>query len=270
MAIVALGVDVGGTSVKGCTVDPRTGRLLATTVRLATPDPARIGDVIEVIAQVVDAAVANDPAGHLAPLGVALSGDVRDGVHTSGVNLHDSWVGAPALTLLERRLDRPVAILNDADAAGIAESRFGAARGVDGVVVMLTFGTGIGSAILVDGKLLPNTGLGQLRFRGQPAERTLSAVARERGGVSWRRWAAEVSSYLAQIDELLRPDLMILGGGVIESAPSFWGLLDVACEIRPAQLRNDAGIVGAAFVAASSWEDDGIDQASGRALRRLI
>lgn len=267
MAHVAVGIDVGGTSVKGCAVDPSSGRLLATTVRLATPDPARIGDVIEVVARVVNAVVGDDPILRIAPLGVALSGDVRDGVHTSGINLHDSWVGAPAHALLERHLERPVTILNDADAAGIAEARFGAARGTSGVVVMLTFGTGIGSAIMVDGRHLPNTGLGQIPFRGQPAERTLSAVARERRGVSWQRWAAEASSYLALVDELLRPDLMILGGGLLGSAPSFWDLLDVACEIRPAQLRNEAGIVGAAVVAAGGCKDDGVDAALVRALR---
>jgi polyphosphate glucokinase len=250
MTSLAVGIDVGGTSVKGSAVDPATGHLRPTAARIRTPDPARIDDVIAVVAQVFEAVVGRDDALRAAPLAVAVSGDVRDGVHTSGVNLHPSWVGAPTRDLLERRLDRPVIILNDADAAGIAEVHFGAARGVRGAVVMLTFGTGIGSAIFVDGRLLPNTGLGQLPFHGEPVERLLSAVARERRGVGWHEWAADVSAYLTEIDELLRPDLMILGGGVVGSASSFWDHLDVPCEVRPAQLGSDAGIVGAALVAA--------------------
>ncbi len=264
MTRVALGVDVGGTFVKGSAVDPTSGRLVSTTVRLPTPEPARIHDVIEIVAEVVEAVVGEDPARRVAPLGVALSGDVRDGLRTSGVNLHRSWVGAPARDLLQQRLGRSVTILNDADAAGIAEARFATARGVAGVVVMLTFGTGIGSAVLIDGRLLPNTGFGQLQVRGEPAERTLSAVARERRGTSWQDWAVDVSSYLALVDELLRPDLMIIGGGVIESAASFWDRLECACELRPAKLRNAAGIIGAAVVAADAVRVFGPDDSAKR------
>jgi len=264
MTGVALGVDVGGTFVKGSAVDPSSGSLVSATVRSPTPEPARIDEVIEIVAEVVQAVVGRDPERKVAPLGVALSGDVRDGLRTSGVNLHGSWVGAPARDLLQQRLGRSVTILNDADAAGIAEARFGDARGVAGVVVMLTFGTGIGSAVLIDGRLLPNTGFGQLPVRGGPAELTLSAVARERRGTSWHDWATEVSSYLAQVDQLLRPALIIIGGGVIESAASFWDRLECACELRPAKLRNEAGIIGAAVVAADSVRMFGSDASAKR------
>lgn len=246
-AALAMGIDVGGTSVKGGVVDLRTGRPHGPVVRRRTPDPARIEDVVPVVG-----GVARELAGsHLGrlPIGVALSGDVRDGRHTSGVNLHDSWVDAPARDLLEAAMAERVVILNDADAAASGELRFGAAADVAGVVIMLTFGTGIGSGILVEGRLLPNSGLGQLPFRGRPVEQTLSAVARERGGVSWESWAEDVSTYLADIDLLLRPDLFVVGGGVVNAWDRFAGLLRPPCPTIPAALGDRAGILGAAIAA---------------------
>jgi len=242
---LAIGIDVGGTTVKGGVVDLATGALVGPAERLATPDPARIDDCVPVIAAIAARLRARTGATRL-PIGIALSGDVRDGQHTTGVNLDDSWVGAPARELLEAAIGRPVRILNDADAAGLGEAAYGAARGVAGVVVVLTFGTGIGSAILHDGQVLPNSGFGQLPLHGRPVELLLSAVSRERRGVSWARWATDVSAYLAIVDELLRPDLIVLGGGVLGARDRFWPLLRPTCALVPAGLGPDAGIVGAA------------------------
>jgi len=248
---LAIGVDVGGTGVKGAAVEVATGLIVGELVRLATPDPAIIDEVVPVIARVVEAVAPGSAAesGVRRPLGVALSGDVRDGLHTTGVNLHDSWVGAPARALLEAAVARPLRILNDADAAALGEGRYGAAAGRRGLVIVLTFGTGIGSGILVDGRLVPNSGFGQLPFHGQRAELRISAVQRERQGISWADWAAEVSDYLAIVDELLRPDLLVLGGGVLAVRERFWHLLRFPCPTVPAALGNTAGIVGAAWFA---------------------
>lgn len=245
---VALGVDVGGTSVKGALVDPGTGRLVHPVVRLPTPAGAHVDAVVPVIARVAERALAMAPA--VSAIGVALSGDVHDGQHTVGVNLHESWVGAPARDRIEAAIDRSVVILNDADAAAVGEARFGAAEGVPGVIVLLTFGTGIGSGLLCDGRLVPNTGFGQLPFRGQPVERVLSAVERERQGRPWSAWAADVSEYLTIVELLLRPDRMIIGGGIVNAWDRFADALDVPCEVVPAQLGDAAGIVGAASYAA--------------------
>jgi polyphosphate glucokinase len=245
-----MGIDVGGTSVKGAIVRLATGDLLGPVVRLPTPDPAQIDDVVRVVAQVAQSLSPTVGEGVL-PVGVALSGDVRDGRHTTGVNLHDSWVGAPARDLLALALGRDVVILNDADAAAFGELAHGAASGMPGVVVVLTFGTGIGSAILVDGRLLPNSGLGQLPFQGRPVEQSLSAVARERRGRSWAEWALDVTEYLDAIDLLLRPDLFVLGGGVVNAWAEYRELLRPACPLVPARLGDRAGILGAALAAGS-------------------
>ncbi len=247
LGALAIGVDVGGTGVKAAIVRRSDGALVSGVVRLPTPNPALVEDVVAVVADVVHVLDA-DVEGAALSLGVALSGDVRDGRHTSGVNLHDSWVGAPARDLLAAAIGRDVRILNDADAAGLGEAAFGAA-GVEGLAIVLTFGTGIGSGILFGGRLLPNTGLGQLPFHGVPAEQLISAVARDQRGLSWDRWASDVSDYLAIVDELLRPDLLVIGGGVIAAREAFWGRLRPPCRMVPATLGNAAGIVGAALFA---------------------
>jgi polyphosphate glucokinase len=248
-ATTAVGIDVGGTSVKGGVIRVVTGEVIDSLVRRPTPQPPRIDDVVTVIA---DVAVRLDrQLDQPVPLGVALSGDVRDGQHTTGVNLDESWVGAPARDLIEAAIGRSVVILNDADAAALGEVTFGAARGVPGVVVMLTFGTGIGSAILLDGRVLPNTGLGQLSFRGRPAEQLISAVARERRAQDWQEWATDVSAYLDDIDLLLRPDLFVLGGGVVNAYAQFRDMIRTSVPLVPAALADRAGILGAAI--AAGW-----------------
>ncbi len=228
-----------------------SGDAVGPVVRLRTPDPARIDDVVRVVANVARRLTTGAGEESL-PMGVALSGDVRDGRHTTGVNLHDSWVGAPARDLLETALGRGVVILNDADAAAVGEVTHGAAVGVRGVVVVLTFGTGIGSGILLDGRLLPNSGFGQLPFQGLPVEQLLSAVARERRGLSWADWAADVSTYVEAIDLLLRPDLFVVGGGVVNAWAEFRDLLRAPCPLVPAALGDRAGILGAALTAGSA------------------
>jgi polyphosphate glucokinase len=250
-ARLAVGVDVGGTGVKAGLVDLTSGVLIGPPVRLTTPNPALLAAVIDVVEEAVGRLEEEHP--EVRPftglaLGVGLSGDVRDGRHTTGVNLHPSWVDAPARDLLEARLGRSVHIVNDADAAGIAEARYGAGIGVSGVVVLLTLGTGIGSAILLDGRLLPNSGLGQFPFHGNDAESSLSAVSRERRGISWQQWAVEFSEFLCLVDGMLRPNLIILGGGGGDVASAYWAYLRSPCRIVPAALGNMAGIVGAATI----------------------
>lgn len=247
---VALGVDIGGTAVKSGVVDLSHGRVLE-RVAVATPRPAVIGNVIEAVAEGLERLVSQ--SGMLdVPLGVGVSGDVRDGEHTSGVNLDPSWIGAATRSLLQERLGRTVHILNDADAAGIAEVRCGALKGQRGVAVLLTFGTGIGSAVSFHGEILPNSNLGQFPFRGLPVENLLSAQARERRGIDWHAWAREVSEFLTLLEEMLRPELIVIGGGASGAWQEFHRDLRAPCPVVAARLGNDAGVVGAALAAADA------------------
>ena len=250
----AIGVDVGGTTVKGSLVD-LADPAAAQIRREPTPQPPTVDDVLDVAGRIArDLLPRTAGATGAPPIGVALSGDVRDGDHTSGVNLDASWVGAPAREMLASRIGAPVRIINDADAAGLAEVRYGAAAAVPGVVVVLTFGTGIGSGLFLDGRLLPNSGFGQFPFRGLDVEVVLSAVARERRAVSWETWADEVNDFLWHVDSLLRPDLVVIGGGASDAWPQFGSLLRAPCEIRPARLGSAAGVIGAASYAADpAW-----------------
>ena len=241
--------------MKAGVVDLMGGEVLD-VVRVPTPVPQRIDAVIETVAQAMDQLGerhGGEGFGDLG-LGLGLSGDVRDGRHTTGVNYDPSWVGAPARDLLEARLGRPARILNDADAAGIGEVRYGAAVGVRGVVLVLTFGTFIGSAILLDGQLLPNSGLGQFPFRGEDVEINLSAVARERRRISWEQWAHEVNEFLRLVDGMLRPELIVIGGGASEAWSTYHDLLHVSCPVARAGLGSLAGVVGAA--AAATFAED--------------
>ena len=168
----------------------------------------------------------------------------------SAANIDQEWIDFPVVERLTRVIGRPVTIINDADAAGIAEMRFGIGRDQPGVVIFLTLGTGVGSGVFVDGKLVPNTEFGQMEIRGRPAERRSAAAARVKRGLSWKAWAADLDEHLDRIYQLMWPNLIILGGGVSKSADKYVPRLTVACPVIPAQLRNDAGIIGAAIVAA--------------------
>lgn len=242
----ALGIDVGGSGVKGAPVHLKRGALLAERFRIPTPQPATPEAVAQTVARVAQ------KFGWGGPIGCTVPARVRKGVVETAANIDPSWIGTPAAKLFRRHTGQPVAVLNDADAAGLAEVRFGAGQGHRGVALMLTFGTGIGSALFLDGRLVPNTELGHLLLDGHDAESRAADAARERDGLSWEAWARErVQPFLDHVEFLFSPDLLIVGGGV--SRPDKWALfgplLKTKARLAPAALGNEAGIVGAAFAA---------------------
>jgi polyphosphate glucokinase len=243
-----IGVDIGGSGVKGAPVDLATGELAADRHRIETPQPSTPEAVAAVVAEVVGSFTTGGP------IGCTFPGIVRRGVIRSAANVDPAWLGTDAAALFREATGRPVVVLNDADAAGLAEARFGAARGRDGVVLVLTFGTGIGSALLNDGELVPNTELGHLELDGQDAEDAAAAAVRDDEGLSWEEWAARVEHYLQHVEGLFSPDLIVVGGGVSKRFDKFADHLDVEAEVVPAELRNNAGIAGAALVAAGLEE----------------
>jgi len=238
-----MGIDIGGSGIKGAPVEIETGLLAGERYRLATPEPASPDAVGNVVAQVVK---------HFkwkGPVGCTIPSVVRDGVAYTAANIDEDWIGTNGRKLLQRKTRCPVFLLNDADAAGVAEMEFGAGRGQKGVVIMLTFGTGIGSAIFVNGQLVPNTELGHMELRGKDAEWRVSDHARQEKGLSWKKWAGRVNEYLGRIEFLFSPDLIIVGGGVSKKHEKFLPMLNTRAQVVPAQLLNDAGIVGAALAA---------------------
>jgi polyphosphate glucokinase len=239
------GVDIGGTGIKGAPVDLDRGDLAEERCKVPTPHPATPEGVIEGVAEVVA------HFGHAGPLGVTFPGVVVDGVTRTAANVDSGWIGLDARKLLSERLSRPVVILNDADAAGVAEMTFGAGRGRGGTVILLTLGTGIGSALFVDGHLVPNTELGHLELHGHDAEKRASVKAREDEELTWEHWAHRLKKYLAHVEMLFSPDLFVIGGGVSRKPDKFLPLIHgISAEIVPAELQNNAGIVGAAMAAA--------------------
>jgi polyphosphate glucokinase len=238
------GVDIGGSGIKGCTVDLRSGSLDEQRVRLPTPVPATPTAVAELVATITD------DFGWHGPMGVTLPSVLKRGIALTAAHLDPAWKGLAADKLFSEYCRVPVVVLNDADAAGLAEMRFGAGRDHDGVVLLLTFGTGIGSALFVDGELVPNTELGHLQVDGVEAETRAAAAARDDEALSWPHWAARVSRYLQVLEDLVWPDLIIAGGGVSKKADKWLSLLECRTPVVAAALRNDAGIVGAAAAAA--------------------
>jgi polyphosphate glucokinase len=238
-----LGIDIGGSGIKGAPVDLATGKLLAERVRVETPER---GGPDAVVAVVCDVARRFDTEG---PVGVTYPGVVVRGTVLTAANMDKGWIGVNLASAVRRRLRRPVTAMNDADAAGVAEMTFGAGRRARGVVVMITLGTGIGCAVFNDGVLLPNTEFGHLEIDGRDAESRAAARVREEEDLSWPQFAARVERYLRHLDALLWPDLIIIGGGVSKKAAKFLPLIDVRCKVTPARLLNDAGIVGAALLA---------------------
>lgn len=243
--MMVLGIDVGGSGVKGAPVDLRDGRLAAERHRIPTPSSGKPSDIIDTIAQVVEF---HDWHG---PVGVTVPGVVIDGVVTSVGNLAGEWIDYRVERELGRVLDVAVTVINDADAAGLAEARYGAGRNVPGVVILLTFGTGIGSALLNDGQLVPNTEFGQLRFKGMKAEEYAAARLVERDGMDLESWALRVHEFLIHIERIFSPGLIIFGGGISKRFEDFGHLLRTVAPVVPAVLRNDAGIVGAAMTSES-------------------
>lgn len=236
----AVGVDIGGSGIKAARVDVRTGELVGERLRVPTPQPARPGPVADAVRDLVRR------VGDGLPVGVGVPGVVLDGIVMTAANIDAGWIGVDARAALADAVGADVAVLNDADAAGLAEMRFGAGAGQDGVVLVLTLGTGIGSALFAGGRLVPNTELGHIEVRGKDGERRASAGARERRGLSYRKWAPLLNEYLTRVDALIWPDLIILGGGISKKADRFLPRLDVRPPLRPAALFNQAGIVGAA------------------------
>lgn len=241
----AFGVDIGGSGIKGAIVDVASGRLATERQRIATPQPATPEAVARVVARIVG------DAGWRGDVGATFPAVIKHGVAQSAANVDPSWVGTNADKLFTDAIggDGEVVVLNDADAAGIAEARFGAARGVRGVVIMLTFGTGIGSALLMDGVLVPNTELGHLELDGHDAETRAAASVRDEHGMSYRKWAQRVNRYMQHVERLFTPDLFVVGGGVSKNSDKWVPLLELHTPVEPAQLLNDAGIVGAAIAA---------------------
>jgi polyphosphate glucokinase len=240
-----LGIDIGGSGIKAAPVDVTTGALSAPRVKVATPRPA----LPDPIAEAVKGLVAG--FGWTGPAGIAFPGVVIGGVTHTAANLDPAWIGLDARALFAKATGLTVSLLNDADAAGVAEVKFGAAAGQDGTVLLLTFGTGIGSALFTDGVLVPNTEFGHIEIRGKDAEERASERARGLHDLSWGKWAGRVDDYLAHVEALVSPSLFIIGGGISRKSDKFLPLLtSVRAKIVPAALHNDAGIVGAAMAAA--------------------
>ncbi|MFI8999861.1 polyphosphate--glucose phosphotransferase [Streptomyces sp. NPDC053541] len=240
------GVDIGGSGIKGAPVDLDRGDLAQERHKVLTPQPATPDDVAGRVVEVVE------HFGWSGPVGVTFPGVVTGSTIRTAANVDKGWIGVDAGALLGERLGGlPVTVLNDADAAGVAEMTFGAGRGRKGTVILLTLGTGIGSAVFVDGTLLPNTELGHLELKGHDAEKRASAKAREDEGLTWEHWATKrLQKYLAHVEMLFSPELFIIGGGVSRKADKFLPLIDgIRAEIVPAELQNNAGIVGAAMAA---------------------
>ncbi len=238
-----LGIDIGGSGVKGAPVDTVNGKMLAERFRIPTPKGARPGDVAEVVGEV---ARYFDWQG---PIGVGFPAVIQRGVARTAANVDKKWIGTNAVKLLSVATRCPVRVLNDADAAGIAEMRFGAGKGRDGVVFIITIGTGLGTAVFTDGVLVPNTELGHIEMDGEEAEFQASDAARKRDGLKWKEWAVRFDRYLNRLDALFWPDLFILGGGASGKMGKFRDVLTVNTEVVPAQLLNEAGIIGAAVAA---------------------
>ena len=238
-----LGIDIGGSGVKGAPVDTVRGEFLAERYRVVTPQPSDVTSVVEAVAEVAGQFSGFDR------VGITFPGVVVDGVTRTAANVDKSWLDAPAAQLFSDRLGKPVSVLNDADAAGVAEAAFGAGRDQSGLIMMLTFGTGIGSALFLDGVLIPNTELGHLELDGKDGEKAASAAAREREDLSYPDWAKRVDRYLDTLERGIWPDLIVVGGGVSKKAHKWVPLLSTRTRVVPAELLNDAGIVGAALAA---------------------
>lgn len=239
-----LGVDIGGSGIKGAIVDTSAGEFVTERLRVETPQPAIPAAV---------ATVVGDISAHFAwksAIGCTVPAVVKRGVTMTAANVDRAWIGVDAKGLLEEATGNPVIALNDADAAGLAEMKFGAGRDRDGLVAILTLGTGIGSSLFIDGRLVPNTELGHLIIRGKDAEERATDRARQERGYSWKQWGKRVSEYLEYLEALITPDLFIIGGGVSKRYQKFFPYIKCQTEIVPAQLRNRAGIIGAAVAAA--------------------
>jgi polyphosphate glucokinase len=237
-----LGVDIGGTGIKAAPVDLDTGTLETERIKLDTPQPSGPAAVADVVTELVRR------FSWTGPVGITYPGVVQDGIVRTAANVDKSWIGTDARELFATATGLTVSVINDADAAGLAEMRFGVGAGQKGTVLMLTLGTGIGSALFIDGILVPNTEFGHIEIRGKEAEKRASEFVREEQSLSWGKWAGRVDEYLEHMEMLLSPKLIIIGGGISRKSEKFIPLLTgLRAAVLPATLHNDAGIVGAAM-----------------------
>jgi polyphosphate glucokinase len=235
------GIDVGGSGIKGAPVDTQTGELVAERVRVKTPKPARPEAIVETAVEVVRR------SGWDGPVGCGFPAVIKDGVVRTAANIDKAAIGFDLQGRLEQELGNPVRVINDGDAAGLAEMRWGAGREIEGVVVMLTLGTGIGTSLFVEGRLVPNTELGHIEIRGKDAEHRASDSARKRDDLSWSEYARRLDEYLHRIEDLLWPDLIVIGGGISKKSEKFLPHVTARTRVVPAQMLNEAGIAGAAL-----------------------
>jgi polyphosphate glucokinase len=238
-----LGIDVGGSGIKGAPVNTETGQLTGDRIRIKTPKQAEPGPVAEVVARV---AQAFDWEG---PIGIGFPAPFKSGIAMMAANISEKWVGVNAEQLFKDATGCPCKVGNDADVAGLAELTFGAGTGRAGTIIMITLGTGIGTAIFTEGRLLPNAEFGHLEIRGEDAEARASDAARQRENLSWKKYAKRLNRYLKTMERLFWPDLFIIGGGISKEHAKFLPLLTLQTEVVPAQFQNEAGIVGAALFA---------------------
>ncbi|KHL18631.1 polyphosphate glucokinase [Mumia flava] len=241
-----IGVDIGGSGIKGAPVDLKKGEFADDRLRIETPEESTPEAVAEVVAQIVEHF---DNKDHDVPVGITVPAVVTRGLVRTAANIDQSWIGTDASRLFEERLGRPVTVVNDADAAGLGELQYGAGRGTSGVVLLATLGTGIGTALINEGALVPNSELGHLTIDGVDAETRASSHARESEDLSWEEWAERLQEYFARVEDLLWPDLIVVGGGVAKHAEHFLPLLHLRAPIVAARLGNAAGIIGAAWLA---------------------
>lgn len=241
----ALGIDIGGSGIKGAVVETHSGKLVIARYRLPTPQPSKPKAVARTVAEVVKR------FGWRGPIGCTFPAIVHHGVILSAANVHKSWVGTNCRMLLRAAIRQPVTVTNDADAAGVAEMTFGAGHGKPGLVIVITLGTGIGSSLFYNGVLVPNAELGHLQIRGKDAERRAAARVRTAEKLTWKRYAHRLNEYLETVEFLFTPDLFIIGGGISSDHRKFLPLLSLRTPVVPARLRNDAGIIGAAMTAVA-------------------
>jgi polyphosphate glucokinase len=268
---LAIGIDFGGSGIKGAVVDCRSGLFVGDRMRIPTPQPSKPRDVVAVMETLVTKQIEALTQGEhpvisvadsaMLPVGLGIPSATRAGTVLTAANIDSSWIGFQAEREIGLALGRPVAIGNDADVAGIAELRFGAGRRQRGTIILLTIGTGMGSAVFADGRLLPNTELGHLEMKGRDAEERVAESARDRLNLGWKDWAAGFNDYLHLLERLFWPDLFILGGGASKRSDNYMQYVTVKTPVVIATLKNNAGIVGGALIAHEKRSRDAVDRA---------
>ena len=246
MAKLSIGIDIGGTGIKGAVVDLKKGKLVSDRIRVETPAGGRPEDISRVVAELINSL---DPSGEITSVGICFPAVVRSGVTMSAANVSKDWIGLDADALFTKVTHRSVHLINDADAAGVAEMKYGVGKRVKGLAIMTTLGTGIGTALFIDGRLVPNTELGHLEIEGVDYETKAAFSAKEREELNWQQWSERLQKYYGKLEALFSPDLFIVGGGVSKQYEEFLPLLKLDAKIVPAELKNSAGIIGAALVA---------------------